>query len=255
MRAAWLVVGSVLTVFAVTLSTGLIWRGFASAREPTETTERAIPIAALTALRVVSEAAVDVQIYPGEAGQIRILRWMRWSKEKPTVSEDWDGRTLRLDASCPGTGFLDGPICDVEYQIMLPQDVDLEATTSAGGISVDDMAGDVRIDTVSGRIHLSDLPGALHARSGSGSFWGSALRSERVDVEIGSGDLDLSFMKPPGQVRAIVRTSGDIRMDLPPAAYDVTASAPELIMAPDSDPASSRKITTSTPDGALSICC
>ncbi|MEV4221218.1 DUF4097 family beta strand repeat-containing protein [Nonomuraea sp. NPDC049725] len=255
MRALWLTLGSVLTVIAVTVSTAIIWRGFATAREPTETTERVIAVEALTTLRVIGEGAVSVQVHRGEAGQILLVRSMRWSQEKPSVAEDWDGRTLRLDSSCPGAGYLTAPVCEIGYQILVPQHVSVDARTASGFLAVDDIAGDVRVATVSGAVRLDDLPGKVHARSGSGSVRGDSLRSEQVDVEVSSGDLDLSFMTQPSEVRAIVKTSGNIDMELPPGAYDLTTSAPQVITTPVSDPGSSRKITVSTPDGEVSICC
>jgi hypothetical protein len=251
-RAIWLGVGSALTVLAVILSTVAFSSVFADAKLPTETTSRSIPIDTLAELRVEAGHHVNVRILPGEAGVIGIERFLQWSQDKPSASEDWDGRTLRLDATCSGGEMPTGPICYADYLLLVPQGTAVEAVGAAGSLAVNRMAGGVRLTTVSGWISASGIPGSLYVRSGSGRFRGDDLRGD-ADVEVVAGDVDLSFLVPPTQVRAVVKTSGDIRVILPNGGYDVTAQAPEVISMLESDPVSPRKIAASTPDGTVEI--
>ena len=78
---------------------------------------------------------------------------------------------------------------------------------------------------------------------------------DRADVEVGSGRVEMDFREPPTRVRAVVRTSGDIDLNLPEARYDVSVMAPDASVSTDRSATSPRKITASTPQGEVDICC
>ncbi|WP_336215738.1 DUF4097 family beta strand repeat-containing protein [Nonomuraea sp. LPB2021202275-12-8] len=254
MRAVWRVAGAILTVVALTLSTVTISAGFAQALLPTESSVRTIAFEGRTQLKIAADRGdVRVTVQAGEAGVIVIDRWLRWEQDKPSVSEDWDGRTLRLGASCSGQP--EQPLCEAEYHLLVPPETDIEATASTGAVTVSRMYGDVRVSSVSGAVFVTETSGNLWARSGSGSVSGYDLRADHADVEVGAGNVDLSFRTPPAKVRAVVRTSGDITVELPEAAYDLTAEAPDIFLPTGRDPTSPRKISLSTPEGTVTVCC
>ncbi|WP_219461064.1 DUF4097 family beta strand repeat-containing protein [Nonomuraea rhizosphaerae] len=242
MRALWLISGALATVFALLLGTGLLWAGFAKARPPTEYTRRVIPFK-LSELRLMTGAGgVNVMIAAGEAGELVLERSLRWSEQRPTVDEPWDGKTLTLDASCPDTHREQPPICDADYTLFVPMETDIEATSVNGLISVNSLYGDVTLTSESGDLEVSDATGTVHVRSGSGSVRGRQLTSAQTDVETGSGRVDLSFDAAPTKVRAVVRTKGNVSLMLPHGPYDVTAEAKESEITVDKDPTSPRKV-------------
>ncbi|MFI7128262.1 DUF4097 family beta strand repeat-containing protein [Nonomuraea sp. NPDC050153] len=258
MRAAWLAAGAVATVIALIISTTALWRGFARARVPEEHTQRSIAFEQKNLrIKTGKGTQVDLTVMPGRAGELLIDRSLRWSRDRPTVTEDWDARssTLRLDAVCPGEEQPNGPICLADYMIFVPPETDLEAGTSSGLLNVSDLFGKVRLSTVAGDVNVRNLSGAIWARSGTGDVDAKGLDVEAADVEIGSGNVDLSFISAPTTVKAVVRTAGSVNLDLPRTVYDVTAEGVDADVDVDRNPTSPRKIIARAPKGRVSVCC
>jgi len=250
MRALWLSAGAVATVFALLIAGGALWSGFAHARPPIETTSRTIAFKRSQLTVIVARGHMNVSIYPGEAGELSLERSLRWTKQRPTVKEDWDDRrTLRLDVSCPGMDQPDAPLCEADYTLFVPEETDIEAESANGGLYVNGIFGDVRMTSESGELGVSETSGTVWARSGSGDVRGSSLTGGEADVETGSGRIDLSFATAPAKVRAVVRTRGDVLVVVPDLAYDVTARAKHANIDVKRDPTSPRKITIQAEDG------
>ncbi|MEV0390066.1 hypothetical protein [Nonomuraea sp. NPDC050643] len=257
MRGAWLAAGAVVTVFALVLSTALIYRGVARARTPEDTTERSIPFT-YQELRVkAAKGDVSVTITPGQAGELYIRRSLRWSGDRPTVTEDWDARTrtLRLEAVCHGSDQPGGPICRADYMLSVPPETDVEADTAAGWLGADDLFGDVRLSSVSGEVSASGLSGTFWARTGTGGVHAERLKGERADVEVGAGNVMLDFLGAPTSVKAVVRTRGDINVKVPPALYDVSTEGANTAVNVERAPGSDRKITLRALNGIVNLCC
>lgn len=255
MRTAWLITGALVTVLALIISTVTLSRGIAMARAPSEHTTRTIPLPADSRLRVEANGGhVRLTVHAGEAGVIIVDRELRWSQAKPSVSEDWNGRTLRLDSSCVQE-WLQEEMCEVDYRLFVPQETDIEVISSTSPVGVDRVHGDVRVTSVSGDVYVYEIPGPLRVRSGSGIVRGDGLFADQADVEVGSGHVEMDFREAPTRVRAVVRTSGDIDLTLPEAPYDVSANAPHVSVSTDRAATSPRKITASTPEGEVDICC
>ena len=256
MRALWLSAGAVATVVALLIAGGALWSGFALARPPIETTNRTIPFERSQLTVIVARGSINVSIYPGEAGELTLERSLRWTRQKPTVKEDWDGRrTLRLDASCPGTDQADGPLCEADYTLYVPEETDIEAESANGGLDVNGIFGDVRMTSESGRLQVSETSGTVWVRSGSGDVRGSMLTGGEADVETGSGRVDLSFETAPTKVRAVVRTRGDVVMVVPDLAYDVTTRTEHANIDVKRDSTSPRKIAIQAENGFVTACC
>ncbi|MEU4229825.1 DUF4097 family beta strand repeat-containing protein [Nonomuraea sp. NPDC026600] len=256
MRALWLSAGAVATVFALLITSGVLWSAFAYARPPIETTSRSIPFKLSRLKVIVARGNVNVSIHPGEAGELFLERSLRWSKQKPGVKEDWDEqRTLRLDVSCPGMDRPDAPLCQADYTLFVPEETDIEAQTANGSLDVNGIFGDVRMTSESGELRVYETSGTVWARSGSGDVRGIGLSGGEADVETGSGHIDLSFDTAPTKVRAVVRTRGDVAMVVPDLGYDVTASAKRADIDVKKDPTSPRKITIQAQNALVMPCC
>jgi DUF4097 and DUF4098 domain-containing protein YvlB len=255
MRAAWLIAGAMMTVLALAISTVAVSEVLARAQAPSEHTTRTIPFPGDSKLKVEANGGhLRLAVHAGESGMVVVDRELRWSRDKPSVSEDWNGRTLRLDSSCEQE-WQQEEMCEADYRLFVPQETDIEIISSTAPVGVDRVHGDVRVTSVSGDVYVYDIPGPLHVRSGSGDVRGDDLFADRADVEVGSGHVDMDFRVPPTRVRAVVRTSGDIELNLPEAPYDVSANAPYVSVSTDRATTSLRKITASTPEGEVDICC
>ncbi|MFC5832931.1 DUF4097 family beta strand repeat-containing protein [Nonomuraea insulae] len=255
MRAVWLMAGAVATVVALSLSTVLLWHEFARARTPMDVTTRSIPFPYQEVRIKAGKGRVDLLVLPGQAGELLIQRQLRWSKERPTVTEDWDGRsrTLRLDAVCPGSDQPDGPVCEAEYMIFVPPETDIEAGTSTGDLTIGDLFGDARLTSVSGDVRVQSLSGDLWARTGTGDVDAERLSGGKADVEVGSGDVGLMFTAVPSDVKAMVRTTGAVQVAVPRSTYDVTVAGVNTTIAVKRDAGSSRKIIAKTSEGNVSV--
>ncbi|MFI6540810.1 DUF4097 family beta strand repeat-containing protein [Nonomuraea sp. NPDC050547] len=254
MRAVWLTFGAVLTVLALFLAGGGMWAGFARARPPTHQSTRTIPFVGKK-LQIEARGDVSVSIVPGAAGEIQLDQRLRWSETRPNVSEDWNGTTLRLAADCPNINNDRRLTCDTDYTVFVPSETNLDATVEAGTLRVDSLYGDVRMTTVSGDIGVTQTVGTLWARSGSGSIRAYDLRGDTADTETGEGQVELNFRERPMNVKALVRTQGDIRINVEDGAYDVTVQAETPDVDVVHDPSSVRKIDARAQYGRVDICC
>ncbi|MBB5774527.1 DUF4097 family beta strand repeat-containing protein [Nonomuraea jabiensis] len=258
MRAAWLAAGALATAIALLLSTAGLWRGFARARMPEETTLRSIAFEHKDVrIKAGKGTQVNLTIQPGRAGELLIVRALRWSRDRPAVTEDWDVRssTLRLDAVCPGEDQPNGPLCWADYVIYVPPETDVEAGTGKGRLTVSDLFGKLRLSSVAGDVEVNSLSGTLWVRSGTGNVDARDLDVEAADVEIGSGDVDLWFVSAPTTVNAVVRTAGDVNLDLPRTVYQVTAEGADTKIDVNQSLTSPRKIVVRAPKGRVSVCC
>ncbi|WP_188197464.1 hypothetical protein [Nonomuraea sp. SYSU D8015] len=258
MRAAWLAAGTVATAIALLMSTVLLWREFASARTPADVTQRSIPFMKDKVQIQAVAGQVSLVLMPGRAGELLINRTLRWSRDRPDVTEDWNARTstLRLKAVCPGADQPDGPVCRATYMIMVPPETDIVAGTTEGMLSVENTFGNLRLTSVSGFIQIDGVFGTVWARTRTGDIEADRIDGEQADVEVGAGNVDLWFVNPPTSVRAVVRTAGAVGVNLPrTGAYDVTAEATNVTLDIKRDEQSPRKIIATVGDGSVTLCC
>ncbi|MEV0230233.1 DUF4097 family beta strand repeat-containing protein [Nonomuraea sp. NPDC050786] len=261
MRGVWLAAGAVATVIALVISTLVLWRGVARARMPEENTQRSIPFAQKNVrIKTGMGAQVDLSVLPGRAGELVVMKSLVWSRERPAVTDDWDAlsSTLRLDAVCPGVDEPEGrdvPLCQADFTVFVPPETDIEAATTSGDLVVNDVFGKLRVSSISGEVHVDNISGAIWARAGTGVIEARGLDVDRADAEIGSGKVSLSFMSAPTEVKAVVRTKGDINLNVPKAAYHVTVDATESDIDVEQNPQASRNIVARAPRGTVSVCC
>lgn len=257
MRRLWLTLGAIVTAVVLTAATLGLYEGFADAEPPTEVTQRTIRTQELNLRIEAGQGAIELDILPGEAGKIVVERWLRWTQQRPEVTEEWDDGTLRLNAACDTPGRRGALGCAARYKVFVPPEAAVEATTVDGMIRLWRLHGKVRVTTVSGVVRLYETAGDVYVRTGSGHVEAVDLRGEHADVEVGSGDVDLSFREPPTDVRAVIRTAGDVFVRVPdePVFYDVTTGAPRVYVDVRRDPSSPRTIVAETAEGRIDICC
>lgn len=215
----WLVIGGVLT--ALVLATGAVsvagWLGY---RSQTETK---------TYFAMIYDIAIeldmgDVIVVPGEeSGLVSITRRIAWSYQRPKITEQWDGQTLRISADC-GVWLLAGPRCGVTYTVQVPFHVSVQARTSTGDITVNDIQGPLQLTTSTGDIRVTGAANELRLNSRTGDIVVSAITAPVVDASTGSGDIRLTLADSPMSVSART-TTGDVFIVVPPGpSYKVEAN-------------------------------
>src|SRR5688500_14149945 len=117
MRAVWLAVGSVLTAFALLLSSLSLVAEFGRARPPMESSDRSLPYDGEQLAIDATGGDVHLMIMAGIAGEVRVERTMQWTQAKPAISEKWDGKTLTLGTECRSEEIRDFERCFVNYSV------------------------------------------------------------------------------------------------------------------------------------------
>ncbi|MFI6506007.1 DUF4097 family beta strand repeat-containing protein [Streptosporangium sp. NPDC050855] len=250
LRIAWLATGGTLTALAVAFTT---MAALAEINEPDRTVQVTSRSHPLTSPEVVVRATghVDLSVVAGPAKRLDISQELVWVRDRPVVTERWDGRTLTVDARCPGV-----PVCRTHYVLTLPAATGVEASSRIGTVSVNGVRGDLRLSADTGDVVVTGSLGALRARVRQGDVIGDDLRSAETDAETGDGDVVLGFTAPPGDVRAVVRTRGNVEVRVPDEGgpgYNVRTDSGDATVEVRLDPDSPRRITALTPAGELRV--
>lgn len=213
----------------------------------------------------------DVQVRTGDVDEVQVTRSIHSGLTMPELTSTSDASGITLAAEC-GWNWM-GP-CSVDYELVVPADLDLNVDSNSGEVDIADVTGDVTVDASSGDIEASGLSGqvALSTTSGdiaaenisgplttnasSGDISASGLTGETVDAEASSGDIQLTFAAAPGDVEASA-SSGDVTLLLPDdgTAYRVeteVSSGDEAIDVPI-QPDAANVLSVETSSGDISI--
>ncbi|HZM78087.1 MAG TPA: DUF4097 family beta strand repeat-containing protein [Candidatus Limnocylindrales bacterium] len=196
----------------------------------------------------LASSDLSVRRAPGTA--VEITRKLKWRGDKgPRYSETWEGQTLRVSYSCPYIG------CSIDYDVQVPEGVEVQAKISSGDVEVNGMAAPVTIETSSGDVRLTGVKGTVTVKATSGDVSAVDLVAERATVSTSSGDVNLDFAAAPQSVGVRV-TSGDTTILLPPHdAYLVEArtTSGEQKITVDRSQSASRKIDVEATSGDVRI--
>ena len=110
------------------------------------------------------------------------------------------------------------------FEIKVPKDFDVDIETSAGDLSIRELAGDVRLKTSGGEIRLTDIDGAVDAKTSGGDI--IVINStDRVTLKTSGGELELQNIGGP----VIARTSGgDIKLTSSEGRVDLHTSGGDI---------------------------
>jgi hypothetical protein len=107
----------------------------------------------------------------------------------------------------------------VSYDVYVPNQANLVATTENGGISADDVRGEMNFEATNGGIHLSDVGGSVHARTTNGgvtaNLSGTTWQGQGLDLQTTNGGATVYV--PPGYNAQLETgtTNGGMRVDFP----------------------------------------
>jgi len=104
--------------------------------------------------------------------------------------------------------------CGAEITVAVPKAEPTAASSGSGDVHATDLNGALTLHTGSGDIVLGHLVGPLVISDGSGDIHGIDLDSGAVRASDDSGNVDLTFTRPPDRVD-VNDSSGDITVTVP----------------------------------------
>jgi len=228
--------------FAVVLS--LVCAAPAAAQAPEGSFDRTLNVSGAVDL-TVSAGSGSIRVEPGAAGTVRIaarLKGSSWSggsdvearirqiEKNPPIEQQ--GNVIRIGR------FPDSDIArniSISYEITVPADTKLAASTGSGSIGVGALAGPATVKSGSGSVTVGRVGGPVEASTGSGSIKVDGAAS--LEASTGSGSITAAAVAGPTKASS---GSGSITITQS-GKGDVTVSA------------SSGSITVSGIDGAARL--
>jgi len=174
-----------------------------------------------------------IQINPGPNGGVSVKGWSRGdmlvrAKIETAAPSDAEARGMVGQIRfASGSGHLvaEGPNGDenhnwsVSYEIFVPHQTDFNATSSNGGIHVQDVKGTITFNTTNGGVHLARLGGHVTGRTENGGVHvelaGDRWDGTGLDVETTNGGVHMNI---PSAYSAHVETStvnGGVQVEFP----------------------------------------
>jgi hypothetical protein len=192
----------------------------------------------------------NLTVRRSDATTVHLTRKLQWRGDKPPqYTETWEGQTLRISYNCPLVN------CSIDYQVELPENVELQAETSSGDVDVSGMAATVGIETSSGGVKLTAVKGDITVATSSGDVTGTDLAAAQASVTTSSGEVNLGFSTAPQAVTTHT-SSGDTTILVPPRdpyRVQVRTSSGEQKVTVDRSESASRRIDTECSSGDVTI--
>ncbi|GAA2383146.1 hypothetical protein Cme02nite_75830 [Catellatospora methionotrophica] len=197
-------------------------------------------------------AAGDITVSSQDATGVAVSRKLQWKTDKPKITEEVSGQTLRISVDCPD----DQENCAVHYTVKAPAGVAVIAKTTAGNVVLNDITGDLDVNTDAGNTTVKNAVGKLRVHTVSGDVNATGLKSTDVAVTTESGKQTIRFAAAPNLVEATAE-AGDIEVAVPKAdgGYQVKANTKDGTRTIDvtQDADSSRSISVTTTSGDVDV--
>jgi hypothetical protein len=107
----------------------------------------------------------------------------------------------------------------VSYDVYVPTQANLEANTSNGGISAEDIRGTMNFEATNGGIHLTDVGGNVRARTTNGgvvaNLSGTTWQGQGLDLETTNGGARVNLPRGYNAQLETGTSNGGMRVDFP----------------------------------------
>jgi hypothetical protein len=107
----------------------------------------------------------------------------------------------------------------VSYDVYVPTQSNLEATTENGGISAENVRGQMDFEATNGGIHLADVGGAVRGRTTNGGveadLTGTTWQGEGLDLQTTNGGATLHVARNYNAQLETGTTNGGMHFDFP----------------------------------------
>ncbi len=188
-----------------------------------ETVERTVDLA--SGGEVVVEATNgSIEVETWDSGQVRVVA--RKKARASSVAEarelldqveviiEESGGSVRISAETPRSGWFGGDSAHVSFQITMPADAELDASSQNGSIEVRDLGARARLETQNGSITARGVGGPLEAESNNGSIKAFDVRGA-VQAETTNGSIKAEIDATDlGDDMRIKTTNGSIELRL-----------------------------------------
>nr|WSX49815.1 DUF4097 domain-containing protein [Streptomyces sp. NBC_00974] len=203
---------------------------------------------AVTEVDVSDARSGSIKVTPGAGPGVIVRRTVRYrGGAAPVPAQQVSGGVLSLtNGDCSGR-------CSIDYRLEVPASATVRLQSGSGDIRVTGVAAaDVR--TSSGSVGADRIAGPLKIRTSSGSVTGENLAGPSAEARSGSGTVRLAFTKVPDSV-AVETSSGDARLEVPPARYGIEASTDsgEREITLPADPSATARLSARTTSGDIRI--
>ncbi|HTT88983.1 MAG TPA: DUF4097 family beta strand repeat-containing protein [Acidimicrobiales bacterium] len=169
----------------------------------------------------VSVGNGNLNVMPSNDGHVHVDGVVNYSIVRPSVH--W--------VTTPTGTVFDGPNCvwmgncGANLDLAVPPGLAVNASSGSGNVAAQDVTGALDLYSGSGNVSLERASGALVLGTGSGDITGTGLSGATVRANDGSGNIELSFNRPPADVK-VNASSGDVRVAVPAdVSYHVVASS------------------------------
>lgn len=107
----------------------------------------------------------------------------------------------------------------VSYDIYVPNQANLEATTENGGISAENVRGEMNFEATNGGVHLSDVGGNVRARTTNGgviaNLSGTTWQGQGLDLQTTNGGATVYVPRGYNAQLETGTNNGGMRVDFP----------------------------------------
>jgi len=190
---------------------------------------------AVTAVDVVSVAGDITVTESGRSGVAvtEALFWRGGADARPRTRHEVKDGVLVLRYECPASSR---PRCWVDYRVEVPRGVRVQASGTAGNVTLRGLSGDVTAST------------------GAGEITGEELTARRLVGRSGAGDVEVRFGAAPDDVRIDVG-AGNGTVYLPAGRYAVTAETAvgERVVGVDRDDSAPHRIVVRSGAGDAKV--
>lgn len=156
----------------------------------------------------------------------------------PEVRSAAEGDRTSIEVSCPGSWP-----CRAAATVAVPPGTAVEVVAPDHPVAAGGLAGPLTVTAGDGPVAIGPVSGPLRVASAAGAVRASGLRSDDVDIEAGSGPVELAFAGLPGQV-SVTAGEGPVRLTLPDTVYRLDlAGQPVDAGGLEPAPSASRSVT------------
>lgn len=193
----------------------------------------------------------DVSVSLGEGPDVLVDYQLTYTGERPEVEFAVVDGLLTVDDHCRALANR----CGLDVTITLPASAHLDVDTGSGDVTVVGLSDGASLNTGSGRVDIQQFAGDLTVDTGSGQVSALGVDADQVDVNTGSGSVDLVLESRPSRVR-VDTGSGSVSIELPAGDYAVstdTGSGDVSLSGVTPDAGSSARIDVDTGSGDVEI--
>ena len=183
--------------------------------------------------QVISTEGVSVIAIKAANNTFRIVPWDRSEVMVKALSDvkqpgegtteiqkmDKNGDRIEIEAKASSPTL-------IEYEVSMPEDMNLEIKSMNSSIYVTDIRGKKTIETFNGNVELNNVVGSVSAKTFNGNILADIRFDEKSDFVTVNGSIDIRVKDTFSVPISITTVSGSITMTLPDGySTDIDASA------------------------------